>query len=217
VRVRGSQFATVQTLLIAALSLPLLAATNAPGPDEIPPLSPPRTELPPTYWDQHAWQVLLLGAVTVVLMAGLGWLLLRPRKVVAPSPATVARRALAPLMQREEDGTVLSQVSQVLRAYVIAAFRLPPGEKTTTDFCHAISGNDLLGQELTKRLGDFLRECDLRKFSPGESAPPLAAASSKAAARALELIEMAEARLPKPGESGAIRTAPPQAESKGNA
>jgi hypothetical protein len=217
VKVRGFLFATVQALLMATLSLPLLAATNSPGPDEIPPLRPPRTELPPTYWEQHSWQVLLLAAVVVAAAGVLLWLLLRPRTVVAPSPAKVARGALAQLVEREESGAVLSQVCRVLRAYVIAAFRLPPGEKTTADFCRAIAGNDILGAELTKRLGDFLRECDVRKFSPRENAAPVAVAPSKAAARALELIELAEARLLKAADPGEANTAPPRLEGSGNA
>src|SRR5215471_2669324 len=50
---------SVFCLLFALQLLPLLAAdtnspadTNAPS-DAIPPLRPPRAELPPTYWEQH--------------------------------------------------------------------------------------------------------------------------------------------------------------------
>ena len=57
----------------------------------------------------------------------------RPRP---PSvPPEVQRAARWKLRQQTEDGRVLSQVSQILRRYFVAAFALPPGEFTTTEFC----------------------------------------------------------------------------------
>jgi hypothetical protein len=74
---------------------------------------------------------------------------------------------------------------------------------TTTDFCHAITDQGRLGNEVSAAMSDFLRACDQRKFAPaGEVAVgilPAAAASGAApgldaVAQALKLIELAEAR-----------------------
>jgi hypothetical protein len=177
------------TLCVVAPRALFAATTNAARPDEIPPLRPPHAEIPPTFWEQYSLWVILLG---VLLLAALGvavWLLLRPKPPEVVPPEVQARQALEPLRPQPEDGALLSRISQVLRHYVATAFDLPPGELTTTEFCRAMADHSSMGAELSAALGEFLRQCDQRKFSPPPPAPPLSAA-----AQALKLVELAEAR-----------------------
>jgi hypothetical protein len=170
---------------------PIFAAvTNTSAGDELPALRPPHGELPPGYWEQHGVWTILAGTLVLVLAGVAIWALTRPKPAIVVPPELEARRALGPLRQRPEDGLLLSQISQILRRYVAAAFGLPPGELTTAEFCRAVAGHQRVGSELASALSDFLRQCDERKFSPPPPAPPLSAA-----AHALKLIDQAEARL----------------------
>ena len=173
-------------LLIPAL--PLLAATPT-SPDAIPPLRPPYAEMPPTFWDQYSLWVILFGVLLLALVCAVAWVLTRPKQPMVVPPEVQARQALEPLRQQPEEGVLLSRVSQILRHYVAAAFDLPPGELTTTEFCGAIAGHAPIGPELSAALNEFLRECDQRKFSPPTPVPPFSAV-----ARALELIDLAQTR-----------------------
>jgi hypothetical protein len=105
----------------------------------------------------------------------------------------VARRALEQLRNQAEDGAVLSQVSQVLRHYVAEVAGLPQGELTTAEFCRAMDSQPRLGDYLPAALREFLRRCDERKFAPRRSEQPLGAVD-----QALELVEVAQARLTAP-------------------
>jgi hypothetical protein len=102
-------------------------------------------------------------------------------------PEILAREALTKLLRQPEDGKILSEVSQILRRYVITAFELPAAELTTTEFCAALAASEKVGAELAQTISSFLRECDGRKFSPASEPAPL-----NAAERALELIALAE-------------------------
>ena len=166
------------------------AATNTPAPDGLPSLRPAHGELPPSFWEQYGLWAILLGILLLALISAAIWFLTRPKPPIVVPPEVEARRALEPLCHRSEDGLLLSRVSQILRQYVAAAFGLPPGELTTTEFCRAIAGHEQVGSELASALSDFLRQCDQRKFSPPPPAPPLSAT-----AHALKLIDQAEARL----------------------
>ncbi|MBI3850683.1 MAG: hypothetical protein HY298_10495 [Verrucomicrobia bacterium] len=168
-------------------SLPLVACAQLTN--DIPPLRPPHAEIPPTFWEQHTAGVCIAG-LAVLLIAGLVvWLALRPKPPVIVPPEVQARNELAGLRNLTEDGVVLSKVSQAVRRYFAAAFALPPGEFTTAEFCQAITANEQIGSELATSTGDFLRRCDERKF-----APSVGGATIGAPARALELVELAEAR-----------------------
>jgi hypothetical protein len=177
-------------LVLLLRLVPVLAADTNSSSDTIPPLRPPRGEIPPTYWEQHAPAILAIGVMSVLLIAGASWLVRRPKPPVLPAPAAVARSQLQPLSNQPETGVVLSQISQAVRHYVAAAFDLATGEFTTTDLCLMLATRDVAGPELNAALGDFLRRCDQRKFAPAVSLPPLGAV-----AEALNLIERCEARL----------------------
>ena len=123
----------------------------------------------------------------LALSAVILWLTLKPKPSPVLPPEIVACRALEKLQARPEDGNVLSEVSRILRRYVIAAFELPAAELTTAEFCGALAANEKIGAELAQAISAFLRECDERKFSLSPAGAPLTAAT-----RALELIAGAE-------------------------
>jgi hypothetical protein len=207
-------------LISLAMQFSLAAATNLPSEDPIPPLRPPRGEIAPTFWEQHGVWVIITGVIVLGAVAFAAWWLMRPKPAALEPPDVEACKTLESLRQKPEDGALLSQISHTLRHYVSVAFALPPGEMTTSDFCRAINEQGRLGDELSSKLGDFLRSCDQRKFAPpgfvasrvppavedgilppGQgSAPPVGAVP-----QALKLIELAEARraqLPPAAEPG---------------
>lgn len=172
-------------VLLARVATPFSALAA----EDIPPLAPPLPEIAPTFWEQYQMHVLLGVGAGLLLLAALLRLALRRKPTPPVPPETQARAELAALRQRPETGEVLSRVSQSLRRYLVAAFALPPEELTTTEFCGKLNEHPAIGSELAAALSQFLRECDERKFSPAPPAAPL-----PAAARALELVELAEAR-----------------------
>jgi hypothetical protein len=155
----------------------------------IPPLRPPRADLAPGYWEQHAVSTIAVSVAGLALAAVVIWRLTRPKPPVLVPPEIEARRALEPLQAKPEDGRLLSEVSQIMRHYVSAAFELAAGEMTTAEFCRIISASGSVGPELASALESFMRRCDEKKFSPAPPAPAL-----NAARRAMALLEQAEAR-----------------------
>jgi hypothetical protein len=175
------------SFLFFSLSLSAQTSTNA-----LPPLAPPYGEMPPTFWAQHGTVVLVAGFLFLAALGALGWMILRPKPPVAVPPEVLAREILEKLRHQAESGKVLSEISQTLRRYIVAAFALPPAELTTAEFSAAIAVNEKIGLELAAEVSDFLRECDQRNFAPANPAPPLGAA-----ARALEIISQLEQRRAK--------------------
>jgi len=171
-------------LLLAFSGLPLFAqaSTNA-----LPALAPPYGEIPPTFWERHGTMILVAGIGVIALTVLILWKLFQPKPPVILPPEVLAREALTKLLRQHEDGKLLSNVSQILRRYVIAAFELPAAELTTTEFCAALAASEKIGTELSGTISDFLRECDERKFSTSPATAPL-----NAATRALELVALAE-------------------------
>ena len=188
--------------------MPLWGATNSESENEILKLSPPHGELPPTLWEQYGAWTLLAAVVLLALVSFVAWWWLRPEPSVVVPIEVQARQELAVLQQRNEDGSTLSQVSRVLRRYVVAAFALPADELVTSEFSRVLANHEKIGPELAEAVGEFLRRCDEHKFAPPRSPTPMEwdSASSLssptgrmpgppgAAARALELVEIGEAR-----------------------
>ena len=78
----------------------------------------------------------MLGGLGIIALVAFGlWLIFRPKPRIIIPPELQARQALEMLRERPEDGEVLSHVSQVLQNYFMVAFKLAPGELTTTEFC----------------------------------------------------------------------------------
>src|SRR6266700_117126 len=201
-----------------ALGLPMLAArrmmaadTNPAALDAIARLRPPRGEIPPTFWEQYGLWMMVAACLLLGLAGAAVWFFNRPGQPIPLAPEVQARQALRGLPQQPEDGAVLSGVSQILKRYVAAAFGLPAGELTTSEFCRALAGHEPVGAELSAAFADFLRHCDERKFAP--RTPSLQATARRAGlprhseakaggplpalnavAQAFGLIELAEAR-----------------------
>jgi len=185
----------MMTVFICGTSL--FAAPSGAS-DEIPALRPPRGEIPPTFGERYGgWLVVATVLLAAAAFVTIRWLLRQKPTVVLP-PEIVARTELAALRGQPETGAVLSRVSQAVRHYFAAAFRLAPGELTTTEFCRELAGQNQITPELSARVGDFLRQCDERKFAP--VAPP----AGNAAAEALNLVELAEARRAEPGSATGV-------------
>jgi hypothetical protein len=177
------------SLVICSLySTRLLAATDT-NIDNIPPLRPPRAELPPSFWEEHGTSVLLCGIALLGFIFMAVWWLSRGRPQAVTPPEVQAREALELLRNRPEDGALLSRVSQILRRYVVQGFELPPNEVTTTEFCNLMAGAQKVGPQFAASISEFLRLCDQRKFEPSPAPQPFAGVE-----QALKLIEAGEAR-----------------------
>jgi hypothetical protein len=160
-------------------------------------LIPPYEELPPTYWEQHETTIVVASIAALILLSLGIWVGFRRKPVAAIPPEVQARRALEALLHRSEDAALLSEVSRLVRCYFTNAFELSSGEPTTAEFCRAILIDHKVGPKLSIETSSFLHRCDERRFSLPNSAPPL-----DAAARALELIKLAEARRELQAEPG---------------
>ena len=164
-------------------------AANAQLTNDIPPLRPPHSELPPTLWEQHGVWIALLGGLLLALAAYAVWRWRRPRPTGIVPIEVQTREELERLRSEPENGRTLSQVSRCVRRYVAVAFRLPAGEFTTAEFCRAVAGQPEIGPEWAEALCGFLRQCDERKFAPAPPSTPLGAVE-----RAARLVEQGEAR-----------------------
>ena len=185
--VRRSMF-VFAAILFAVPRLFAQASTNA-----LPALAPPHGEIPPTFEERFnpatksGQAIIIFFVVLAVLLFFVIWKKLHPLPPPTLPPEIVAREALAKLLRQPEDGKLLSEVSQILRRYVIAAFELPPGEFTTGEFSDSLTSSEKIGAERAQTISNFLRECDERKFSPASQPVSLNAAS-----RALELVALVE-------------------------
>ncbi len=157
--------------------------------DEIPPLRPPRAEIPPGLWERHSGAFIGVSLIVLLAIGILLWVMFRVRPRATIPPAVQARHALGSLAGQPENGVLLSRVSQTLRRYIMAAFGLKPGELTTTEFCRVISSNSSVGERLSSEIALFLRSCDERKFAPVAEPAPL-----NAVAIALRFVEESEQR-----------------------
>jgi hypothetical protein len=175
--------------LLPETFLLLAAVAKAADTNALPALAPAYGELPPTFWEQHETAIIIGGFSFLAFAFLFLKAMLRPESKAALPPEVLAREALAKLLRQPEDGKLLSEVSRVLRRYIIAAFELPPGETTTAEFCAALAANEKTGAEMAGSISSFLRECDERKFSSSSSEAPLNAAGG-----ALEIISLAEKR-----------------------
>jgi hypothetical protein len=171
-----------------ALTALSLAAQTSPT-NALPALAPAYGEMLPTFWERHGTALLAGSFLLLALAGGAAWIISRPKPPVNAPPEVLARARLAKLLGQPENGSVLSEISQTLRRYLLAAFGYPPGEWTTSEFSAALAGNEKAGKELAQAVSGFLRECDLRKFSTTNESAPL-----NAAGRALELIAQVEQR-----------------------
>ena len=163
----------------------------------LPPLAPAFPEMTPSFWELHQTAILIGVAVLLALVSVILWLALRTKPQPVPPPELVASRALDKLEHQPEDGMVLSEVSRILRRYVLAAFALPGGELTTAEFYTVLAQTRAINLDLGESISRFLRDCDELKFAPVKSGEPF-----NAVARARELVAQAQRSAPERGGVG---------------
>ncbi|MCL5096837.1 MAG: hypothetical protein M1608_04795 [Candidatus Omnitrophica bacterium] len=170
------------------LALPATFQASLLAAGDIPKLRPPHPLMAPTFWELHGWTVI---AAVLIAIAAAALLIRRPRRpkpALLVPPATRARLDLEAWTKRPEDAWLASEVSRIMRRYLVAALDLNAGELTTDELVHFLGSHPRLNAELASETGRLLRECDLRKFAP--SAP---ARSAGIVARALPLIAAIDA------------------------
>jgi hypothetical protein len=175
--------------ILRLLLLCLLFISNAALAQPHSGLFPPRDEINPTFWEQHALLVILVTFFIVLALTALLILLTRPKQNEIIVPEVAARRALQALQNRPADGALIMEVSRIFRRYVVFAFNLPPDELTTAELSRALQSLPQAEPALVTAIGDFLHQCDEDKFSPPALPPHVNVAS-----RALALLEKIETR-----------------------
>ena len=184
----NSEFVSAISLgLCVCLSLILHPASALAQPHSG--LLPPRGEISPTFWEQHAWLVILITFFIVLALTALLILLTRPKQNEIVPPEIAARRALQARLNRPADGVLIMEVSRIFRRYLVFSFNLPPDELTTAELNRALQSLPSAEPALAAEIGDFLRRCDEDKFSP-PALPP----RCDVATRALTLLEKIETR-----------------------
>jgi hypothetical protein len=179
---------SIAMLFAAASATPgALGADPAERADEIPPLRPPITEVPPGVWEQYGAWIVLGAILTACILAALLYWLLRPRPEQPVPPGVRVRKSLQPLAGKP-DPAHLSAVSRALRIYLTEVYNLPREELTTSEFLAALHGSPGPAPGISEAASDFLRQCDRRKFAPRANEN-----SWDAAAEALRVVDLAEA------------------------
>ena len=169
--------------------LPFLAALTA-APEKIPDLKPARGAIPPTLWEEHGWALSFLGLIAIVLIIVIVHRLRQPKPVIVPTPADIARRALAELRSKADAARVNTEVAGTLRRFLITKFRLA-GPGLTAD---EIAAHLPMDESLAAELHLFLHHCDVANFAPNTPAPPAAAVIDDA----LGLLDAVEQQTPPP-------------------
>jgi len=171
-------------LLLAAItqtpSVSPAPPTGAPPagapPGDVDPFPGMEKKLPPTEvpWPDWAWWV--IGAVALVLLALLIWLIIwlvrRKMTTVPLTPRAIAQRALDALranVQAQDAYAFAVSVSDVLRTFISAQFSLRATSQTSPEFLAEISGTTRFTEADRALLATFLEQCDLRKFARVEA------------------------------------------------
>lgn len=124
----------------------------------------------PLYRFFEHWGWVAAGVALALLAAWLlvRWVRRRPPPLPPPSPRTVALRELEKLRSELERTTAYEfsvAVSDVLRSYIGAQYRLRAREQTSPEFLAAIAGSASFSGEEKALLAAFLEKSDLLKFA----------------------------------------------------
>jgi hypothetical protein len=194
--------------LLAMTAARVRAATDdLAGPDEIPPLRPPKPEITPGFWEQHGLWVVLGGVVLIALMGWLWRALSRPTPPEISVPGEAARAALRPLAAAPEDAALFASVSGILRCYFVAALDLPRAELTNSELCRALVIHPKVEPGLSDAATRLLSALERRRFADPESGGAWCSGDARVhgtvVETALALVEQTEQAL-KPLSGGAI-------------
>ena len=117
---------------------------------------------------------LVLGGLVLAVLVALLLVRLHQRSkervpVLPPEPPLVrARRKLAQLRQAADelaDKALSVEASDLLRAFIEEAFKLPAGERTTEEFLPEVADDPRFNDEVRAELAEFLTQVDLVKFA----------------------------------------------------
>ena len=151
-------------MILAALSQ---SPAQPPEQPEIRDIAPPVDIFP---WP--TWMVVCAIIVALAVVAGIVALVLKKMrdkpKPPPPTPREVAIReleALRPQVERQTPYDFSIAVSDVLRGYIGAQYRLHAREQTSPEFLAAISRSVKFSENEKGLLAGFLERCDLIKFA----------------------------------------------------
>ena len=151
-------------MILAALSQ---SPAQPPEQPEIRDIAPPVDIFP---WP--TWMVVCAIIVALAVVAGIVALILKKMrdkpKPPPPTPREVAIReleALRPQVERQTPYDFSIAVSDVLRGYIGAQYRLHAREQTSPEFLAAISRSVKFSENEKGLLAGFLERCDLIKFA----------------------------------------------------
>ena len=154
--------------LLTVISTPApSSAPDAPAPVEIKDIAPPVDVFP-----YPLWMVLTAAGLALVVLGLAAWLIVRwLKRRPAPPPPTPRALALRELEKLRPQVTALEPyafsfpVSDVLRTYIGAQFRLHAREQTSPEFLAAISSSPKFSDADRSLLAGFLEHCDMIKFA----------------------------------------------------
>lgn len=148
----------------------MIAALTTPPPAEPPPLR----DIAPAFdvFPYPTWMLVAAGLVALCILGGLIYVVVRllsnRSAPPPPSPRTIALReleALRALVRSTEPYAFSIAVSDALRRYVSAQYRVRATEQTSPEFLAAIAESVKFGDADRRLLAEFLERCDLIKFA----------------------------------------------------
>ena len=157
-------------ILLAALNQAPPAPTAQPGE---PPMSEIRDIAPPLdIFPYPTWMVVVAAILALAVVAGIVAIIVKKTrdkpKPAPPTPREIAIReleALRPKVDRQEPYDFSVAVSDVLRSYIGAHYRLHAREQTSPEFLTAISRSVKFSENEKNLLAGFHERCDLIKFA----------------------------------------------------
>lgn len=153
--------------MIAALSTPAPLAPTAPDTPQIRDIAPPLDVFPYPTWMIVTAVILAALALAAIVIFIVRRIRNRPPPL-PPSPQSIALRELRALQQRVKQSTPYEfsiAVSDVLRRYVSAEYRVHAVEQTSPEFLAAIAQSVKFAEAERQQLAEFLERCDLIKFA----------------------------------------------------
>ena len=152
----------------------LAAIQTAPAPPPAQPELPEIKDITPPLdiFPYPTWMVVCAAIVLLAVLAGIVALIIRAKrnqpKPPPPTPREIALRdleALRPQVERQTPYDFSIAVSDVLRSYIGAQFRLHAREQTSPEFLAEISRSVKFSGNEKDLLAGFLERCDLIKFA----------------------------------------------------
>ena len=154
-------------MILAAINQQPAAPPAPPPMPEIRDIAPPLDVFP---WP--TWMVVCAILILLAVIAGIVALIVKKirnqPKPLPPTPREIALgelEALRPQVERQTPYDFSIAVSDVLRGYIGAQYRLHAREQTSPEFLSAISRSVKFSENEKSLLAGFLERCDLIKFA----------------------------------------------------